>query len=108
MVLEDVTEYQTAPSGERVKSKLQKTLLNGNNICIVSFWSHYYATRWSWRVLTTVGSSSLAATARRIRRAHQKLITSLLINIAKSIRGGVLAIPSPSCKSDEASLEEDH
>lgn len=36
MVLEDVTEYQTAPSGERVKSKLQKTLLNGNNICVVS------------------------------------------------------------------------
>ena len=36
MVLEDVTEYQTTPSGERVKSKLQKTLLNGNNICIVS------------------------------------------------------------------------
>jgi len=35
MVLEDVTEYQTAPSGERVKSKLQKTLLNGNNICIL-------------------------------------------------------------------------
>ncbi len=35
MVLEDVTECQTLPSGERVKTKLQTTLLNGNNICIV-------------------------------------------------------------------------
>jgi len=35
MVLEDVTECQTLPSGERVKSKLQTTLLNGNNICIL-------------------------------------------------------------------------
>lgn len=35
MVLEDVTECQTLPSGERVKTKLQTTLLNGNNICIL-------------------------------------------------------------------------
>lgn len=35
MVLEDVTEVQTLPTGERVKSKLQTTLLNGNNICIL-------------------------------------------------------------------------
>ncbi|PVF97435.1 putative U6 snRNA-associated Sm-like protein LSm5 [Serendipita vermifera] len=35
MVLEDVTEVQTLPTGERIKSKLRTTLLNGNNICIL-------------------------------------------------------------------------
>ena len=51
MVLEDVNEYQTAPSGERVKTKLQKTLLNGNNICIVSPWIQLGDREW---VLTAV------------------------------------------------------
>ncbi|WFD47102.1 RNA-binding protein lsm5 [Malassezia furfur] len=32
MVLEDVTEYEATPQGYK-KNKLNKTLLNGNNIC---------------------------------------------------------------------------
>ncbi|TFL06719.1 hypothetical protein BDV98DRAFT_600719 [Pterulicium gracile] len=34
MVLEDVTEYQATPQGQ-IKTKLQQTLLNGNNICML-------------------------------------------------------------------------
>ncbi|KAF9642265.1 Sm-like ribonucleoprotein, partial [Thelephora ganbajun] len=34
MVLEDVTEYETTPQGKKT-TKLNQTLLNGNNICMV-------------------------------------------------------------------------
>jgi U6 snRNA-associated Sm-like protein LSm5 len=34
MVLEDVTEYETTPQGQK-KTALAQTLLNGNNICMV-------------------------------------------------------------------------
>ncbi|GAK62484.1 sm-like ribonucleoprotein [Moesziomyces antarcticus] len=35
MVLEDVTEYETAQDGKKKKTKLGQTLLNGNNICML-------------------------------------------------------------------------
>ncbi|KAJ3519202.1 hypothetical protein NM688_g9335 [Phlebia brevispora] len=35
MVLEDVTEFETTPEGVRKKTKLNQTLLNGNNICML-------------------------------------------------------------------------
>jgi len=35
MVLEDVTEYETTPDGTRKSTKLEQTLLNGNNICML-------------------------------------------------------------------------
>ncbi|KDQ16727.1 hypothetical protein BOTBODRAFT_53821 [Botryobasidium botryosum FD-172 SS1] len=35
MVLEDVTEYETTPEGDRKSTKLAQTLLNGNNICML-------------------------------------------------------------------------
>jgi len=34
MVLEDVTEYETTPQGKKT-TKLNQTLLNGNNICML-------------------------------------------------------------------------
>jgi len=34
MVLEDVTEYETTPQGKK-ETKLNQTLLNGNNICML-------------------------------------------------------------------------
>ncbi|PCH33864.1 Sm-like ribonucleo protein [Wolfiporia cocos MD-104 SS10] len=34
MVLEDVTEFETTPTGKK-KTKLAQTLLNGNNICML-------------------------------------------------------------------------
>ncbi|KDE05727.1 U6 snRNA-associated Sm-like protein LSm5 [Microbotryum lychnidis-dioicae p1A1 Lamole] len=36
MVLDDVTEYETTPTGERIATKLTgSTLLNGNNVCML-------------------------------------------------------------------------
>jgi len=34
MVLEDVTEFETTPQGKK-QTKLNQTLLNGNNICML-------------------------------------------------------------------------
>ncbi|KAF9787214.1 ribonucleoprotein LSM domain-containing protein, partial [Thelephora terrestris] len=34
MVLEDVTEFETTPQGKKT-TKLNQTLLNGNNICML-------------------------------------------------------------------------
>jgi len=34
MVLEDVTEYENTPQGKKA-TKLNQTLLNGNNICML-------------------------------------------------------------------------
>ena len=40
MVLEDVTEYETLPNGQRTKQKLNQTLLNGKDICMVGDLTH--------------------------------------------------------------------
>ena len=36
MVLEDVTEYEKNEDGQTVEQKLDRLLLNGNSICLVS------------------------------------------------------------------------
>lgn len=41
MVLEDVTEYQIGADGKRVQHKLDRILLNGNNVCMVSMSMNY-------------------------------------------------------------------
>ncbi|RKP26986.1 Sm-like protein LSm5, partial [Syncephalis pseudoplumigaleata] len=41
MLLRDVTEFDTAADGERRTHKLERLLLNGNNICMVS--GHRYS-----------------------------------------------------------------
>ena len=35
MVLEDVTEYEILPTGERKETSVSQILLNGNNVCIM-------------------------------------------------------------------------
>ena len=35
MVLEDVTEIEISPTGERKETRVKQVLLNGNNICLM-------------------------------------------------------------------------
>ena len=35
MVLEDVVEYDFAPTGERLENRVGQMLLNGNNVCLL-------------------------------------------------------------------------
>ena len=35
MVLDDVTEFEVTPEGNKIEHKVDQILLNGNNICIM-------------------------------------------------------------------------